>query len=66
LQHYRLGEEWLESCPVERGLGVLGNSQLNMSQQCDLLSPAASSKEVLGWSCNLPFTYNIASYNGWK
>ena len=32
MQRYRLGEDWLESYPVEKDLGGLFDSQLNMSQ----------------------------------
>jgi len=43
MQRYRLGEEWLGSCPAEKDLRVPVNSWLNVRQQCAQVAKEAKS-----------------------
>jgi len=50
MQPYRLGEEWLESCPAAKDPGMLADSWLNMSQLCSPVAKKANG--MLAWIRN--------------
>ncbi|TRZ12049.1 hypothetical protein HGM15179_015058 [Zosterops borbonicus] len=72
----RLGDEWIESSPTKKDLGMLVNEKLDMTHQCTLSSHEASwtSKEV--WPVDqrmvispstplsLNYTFSTASSSG--
>ena len=41
-QQYKLGTDGLESTSAEKALGALGDSELNVSQQCALAAKTVS------------------------
>ena len=65
MQHYRPG--WLESCPSEKDLSVLVNSQLNMSQRCAQMVKKANSTLVseITWPAGLGVWSSPCTQHWW-
>lgn len=71
---FSLGDEWLESIPVEGDLGVLVDSMLNISHQCLSAQAAIRTNSILrcikystaSWSKMQPhFEYHLQLWAPW-
>lgn len=64
--YYRLGTDWLGSRSVEKRLGILGDSELNVGQQCALTlkrltaSQTVTSRSVAGRLREAIITFKLA------
>ena len=46
MHSYKIGDTWLSNTTSEKGLGIVVDHKLNMSQQCDV----AAKKQMLFWA----------------